>query len=668
MKVNMPVTSHEVEMQEDDILVSTTDLKGRITMVNDAFIEISGFKKDELIGKSHNIVRHPDMPEAAFSDMWQTIQQGKPWVGYVKNRCKNGDFYWVTANVTPVIEKGVTRGYMSARYKPSRSEIDAANRLYQKINHNEGSLEPKGIARLILPFKRLSIMQYFMAMGVFVLLAAATLGVFVIQSQQATLSSLDALQVLQKQILDQKINRNSIVQSLKEHEYNIHQEVKKSFDEGLYAMLVVFALCIIVFYIAIRKGIIHPAKDAVRLLHELSSGRFKGDVFIKRSGELGDIMRVLKTLQIRQGFMVNDMQIQTQNMLRIKTALDQGNGAIMIADANYDIFYMNQKVTEFMQESEVEFRKALPDFHADKLIGSSMDIFHQNPSHQRQMLQHLTESYHSEDLCIADVTVNLIATPVTDAAGRRIATVVEWIDRSAEVAVENEVKEIVGAARRGDFTRRLTTDDKQGFFAVLSQDINSLIDMSEQGFNDLLKSFQALESGHLNHRITNEYQGTFNDSKIAANNTAEKLAEMIATIQVAADKVQHGSNDINASSSTLSDRTQQQAAAIEQTAASMEEISGTIEQSANNARKAQEMAQAACEQATTGADIVKRTVEAMTTMNTSSKKIADINTVIDEIAFQTNLLALNAAVEAARAGDAGRGFAVVATEVRALAG
>ncbi|MDX8397920.1 MAG: methyl-accepting chemotaxis protein [Mariprofundaceae bacterium] len=668
MRQNLPITMREVEMREDDILVSTTDLKGRITMVNDALVEISGFTKQELIGKSHNIVRHPDMPEAAFEDMWSTLKKGNPWVGYVKNRCKNGDFYWVTANVTPLLEGGRVTGYMSARYRPSQEEVKAASSLYQRINRNQGSLHPKGLSKLLAPLKRLSIMQYFMVMGVFILFSAATLGIFVIKSQQETLTSLDGLQLLQNKVLDDENDRRSIVRSLKEHGESIHIQMKNSFDEGLYAMIFVFVLCIIGFYIAIRKGIIRPAKDAVRLLHELSTGRFKGDVFIQRSGELGDIMRVLKTLQIRQGFFINDMQAQAQEMLRIKTALDQGNGAVMIADANYDIFYMNNKVTEFMRQSESEFRKALPNFNAEDLIGTSMDLFHKDASHQRMILDHLTESYRSEDLKIAGITVVLIANPVVDAAGRRIATSIEWIDRTAEVLVESEVEMIVGAAMRGDFTRRLQTAGKHGFFEALSTDINKLVDISEQGFMDLLKAFEALESGQLTHRITNEYQGTFNDSKIAANNTSEKLADTIGIIRDVAVAVQHGSNEINMSSSTLSDRTQQQAAAIEQTAASMEEISGTIEQNADNAREAHQMSVAACEQASTGLDIVNRTVQAMDIMSGSSKKIADITTVIDEIAFQTNLLALNAAVEAARAGDAGRGFAVVASEVRALAG
>ena len=102
MKKNLPVTNTEVLLDPDTTIISTTDLKGQITYVNEEFIQISGFEKDELIGKSHNIVRHPDMPPEAFADLWETIKSGKPWRGLVKNRCKNGDYYWVDAFVTQI--------------------------------------------------------------------------------------------------------------------------------------------------------------------------------------------------------------------------------------------------------------------------------------------------------------------------------------------------------------------------------------------------------------------------------------------------------------------------------------------------------------------------------------------------------------------------------------
>ncbi|WP_043758393.1 PAS domain-containing protein, partial [Imhoffiella purpurea] len=133
MRKNLPVTETEHLMRDDQLIVSRTDLKGRITYANADFVEISGFGLDELIGTPHNLIRHPDMPPAAFEDLWKTIQAGRPWTGIVKNRCKNGDFYWVEANVSPLREQGRVTGYISVRRKPSRDQIDAAETLYARL-------------------------------------------------------------------------------------------------------------------------------------------------------------------------------------------------------------------------------------------------------------------------------------------------------------------------------------------------------------------------------------------------------------------------------------------------------------------------------------------------------------------------------------------------------
>ena len=103
MRTNLPVTNVEKLLADDSLIVTKTDLKGRITYVNRDFIEISGFSEKELLGEPHNLVRHPDMPSEAFKDLWDTMKQGRPWTGFVKNRCKNGDFYWVLANVAPIV-------------------------------------------------------------------------------------------------------------------------------------------------------------------------------------------------------------------------------------------------------------------------------------------------------------------------------------------------------------------------------------------------------------------------------------------------------------------------------------------------------------------------------------------------------------------------------------
>lgn len=133
MRLNLPVTDHEFAFPKGETLVSTTDLKGRITYCNPSFILVSGYQREELLGQPHNMIRHPDMPEEAFRDMWDTIAAGKPWTAPVKNRRKDGTFYWVQANVTPLMENGHPVGYMSVRTEPNREDVIAADAFYRTM-------------------------------------------------------------------------------------------------------------------------------------------------------------------------------------------------------------------------------------------------------------------------------------------------------------------------------------------------------------------------------------------------------------------------------------------------------------------------------------------------------------------------------------------------------
>lgn len=142
MKLNLPVTQLEYELPDGAILVSTTDLAGRITHCNDGFVVASGFDYEELLRQPHDLVRHPDVPSEAFKDLWSTIGRGRPWTGIVKNRRKNGDHYWVQANVTPVMERGKPIAYMSVRLKPTREQVRAAEDLYARIESQRTSANP----------------------------------------------------------------------------------------------------------------------------------------------------------------------------------------------------------------------------------------------------------------------------------------------------------------------------------------------------------------------------------------------------------------------------------------------------------------------------------------------------------------------------------------------
>ncbi len=362
---------------------------------------------------------------------------------------------------------------------------------------------------------------------------------------------------------------------------------------------------------------------------------------------------------------VEEKRISDENA-RVRLALDVCSANTMIADVDFNVIYTNEAVQSMLAAGESDIRRDLPNFSAGKVMGSNIDIFHKNPAHQRSMVGSLNSTYRTEIL-VGGRTFALIANPINDNDGNRLGTIVEWNDRTDEVAIEKEVDGIIEAAGKGDLTLRASVEDKKGFFKNLSMGLNRLVGIAENVINDTARVLDAMSNGKLDERIVADYEGIYDKLKTDANTTGERLTEIISNIRDAAGTVATGSSEIAQGNTDLSQRTEEQASSLEEIASSMEEMTSSVKQTSENANHANELAGNAQDKARKGGEVVSRAVIAMDEINSSSKKIADIIGVIDEIAFQTNLLALNAAVEAARAGEQGKGFAVVAGEVRNLA-
>ena len=617
MKINEPCTDHEVKLRKDQELVTKTNLKGIITYTNPDFVEVSGFTEAELVGQNHNIVRHPDMPVEAFKDLWDTLKLGRPWNKLVKNRCKNGDYYWVKANVTPVFSNGEIVEYMSVRTRPSQDEIDASTKLYAQLKKKEAKLPPASdvVSNILMKkFWQSVAVSFLSAVVIIGLVLAAGLGGM-------------ALEV---------------------------------------GPLVGFVMLSAFVYRLLKTEVMEPVKQAQTYMREISEGHYLEPIDIDRAGEMGEVFRSIKMLAVKLGFEVNDAKEQNRASQRIKQALDNVSSNVMMGDADGNIIYCNEAVLGMMRKAQDDIRAQLPNFDAERIIGSNIDIFHKNPEHQRRMLESLKTTFRGQ-IKVGIRSFDLIANPVNDQNGSRLGTVVEWNDVTDQLTAERQVEELIQKASMGELDQRLDTSIYSGFMKNIATGVNQMLDAVVVPLREVQRVLNSLAEGDLTEKMSGDFHGDFAKLNDSLDRSITNLNNMVGEIRGAGSSIATASSEISSGNTTLSQRTEAQAASLEETAASMEEMTSTVRQNADNSEEARKLAADARELAERGGEISNRVVASMDDISSSSSKIAEIISVIDEIAFQTNLLALNAAVEAARAGEQGRGFAVVASEVRSLA-
>jgi methyl-accepting chemotaxis protein len=915
MRNNQPVSPVEVPLRDDAMIVSMTNLKGQITYINQDFLDISGFTEAELLGQPHNLVRHPDMPVEAFQDLWDTLKAERPWTGLVKNRCKNGDYYWVEANATPIWKEGSVTGYMSLRRKPSRTDVEAHETAYRLLR--EGQAKGMALAngqavstrlwskagRAVgnMPLSQKMIMActvLFVAVMavVTVVLGNYTAGVaekealqglndklqlirgmvdvranalnkessrlndvfasyfidsFSVESADAEVPTLksgvlavnqrtaevdrftattsavatlfvrkgdDLIRVTTslkkengeravgtplsrehpgyaklmageryvgkaklfgkdfytsytpikskdsqvigasfigldistemvalktqiravkagstgyffvldatpgkefgtlivhpakeganilaakdaggrefiKEMLDRKQGEIRYPWFNKELGDTVAREKIAVFDQfatwswliggGTYvdefealasnlrralalASLAIILVLIGTLYWLVRRVINDPLQTALKTFRTISGGDFTTRIEVVKDDEIGKVMQGLQSMQTRMGFELAESRRQADEMLRVKMALDCVGTPVRIADVSGKVIYMNHALSATLRRIEPQLKAQYPGFSVETFVGSSIGNLYADPEAALKRLASLAQTATTE-MMIGGRTYRVVTSPVLGAQGSRLGSIGEWQDRTDELAVEREVSDIVGAASRGDFERRLSLEGKDGFFKQLAEGMNRLSEVTSTGLQDVATVLTAVAQGDLTQNVEADYQGLFGRLKDDTNGTIARLREVIGQIQESAGAINTAAKEIASGNQDLSARTEEQASSLEETASSMEQLTSTVKQNADNARQANELAGSAQQVAEKGGAVVGQVVHTMSAIAQSSSKIADIIGVIDGIAFQTNILALNAAVEAARAGEQGRGFAVVATEVRSLA-
>ena len=596
-------------------IVSEADKKGDILSINDKFIEVSQYSRDELLGHPHSTTRHPDMPRETFKQMWATIGRGDIFRGVIKNRAKNGTPYYVDAVVAPILgDNGKPMKYLGVRYDITAIEIERQNA--------RGILEAIDASYAYIEFDL---------------------------NGQVLSANNKFLQLMGYQ-------RDEVIGGL----HRMFVDPADAISPG-YAQ----------FWRDLNNG--KPRNEVFKRVNKAGQTVFLQAVYAPVKDDMGRVTKVIKlatdiTAQIESTQMLEQAVEQAQ---RVTTAARNGDleQHIPMEGKVGPIRILCEGVNSLMETTRVTFSDIQRIFSALSAGDLTQRITRDYSGSFAQIKDDANAASDKLSGVIGDVDQvmrALAAGDLTQRITRDARGVFEQVKLNLNRAIDavaqlvTDADTLAAAAVQGRLLTRADASQHQGDFRKIVGGINGTLDAIAHPLQEIQSVLKLMERGDMTQTVEGAYQGAFAEIKDVVNSTMRKLADTLHEVRSAADALSGAAGQISATSQSLSQAASEQAATAEQTTASMQIMSGSISQNSDNAKITDGMATKAAKEAVEGGVAVAQTVDAM-------KQIATRVSIIDDIAYQTNLLALNAAIEAARAGEHGRGFAVVAAEVRKLA-
>ena len=504
MRVNLPVSQHEYPFPPGETLVSTTDLKGRINYCNPAFILVSGYTREELLGQPHNMIRHPDMPEEAFRDMWSTIASGQPWSGMVKNRRKDGSFYWVKANVTPLMENDRPMGYMSVRTQPVRADVQAAEQLYTTMRAEKergGSLLHRLDSGHVVRSDALGKLREGARLGLLgqMMLISLLTAVAAYAAGAASAGGLSELNVL----------------------------------EVLIGGLLITALGVIASLV-IRTLMLKPLEGLLVRANRMAAGDLTAEIESSGKDLVGRFAQSLNQLNVNLRSIVRDARNEVNQMM---VATEE------IASGNQDLSARTETQASNLQQTAASM---------EQITGTVRTT--SDTARQAASLAHETTAVtQRSSAAVDDVTQMMIA---IEESSRRINEIIQVIDSIAFQTNILALNAAVEAARAGEQGRG---------FAVVASEVRALAQRTASAAKEVKQLItDSAEKISAGSRLTETAKTTMAE----ALKSVEQVGSLVEVISHGASEQLTGISQINSAIAQLDTITQQNAAAVEQISAS----------------------------------------------------------------------------------------------------